>query len=286
MNRPEEVASNDFAYSGAALTPALIQATSSDSSSAPTRKNPPAASFKPHPLLYPLKESHSDGPPKQKWVGLTPLDMIQQICSLAEKSPKAAESSSSLLAFLARHESRSTDAHAGGKRKSNHISEGTLDVGTDDGTAAALVESYRDMQLTGGELKGWDSPSKTVRLEGLAQDFERIVAADPKLAWSIPSYNRVQQAFASHATDPKARLAAAKQLEVLLAMVSVEEPKKTSTTRELSSAISLLSLERSVATTRAPGQLVQNAARPLVGNTFQDVMVSWLVSFLLFDHMI
>ena len=324
MNRPAKVVPNsNFSFWPTDVSvPALIKSSSSSSSDSldPATKKPPAASFKPHKLLYPMKSRHDLGStkkraseqaddllPQTKWVGLTPLDMVQNIVSLAEKSPEfsAEIRASSLRNFLTSHESRSSKARAGDKRKSDHVEDETLDTDEEgDGLAEALVASHGNLQLPGSGSYSW-KPSDTfgateqvTRLDSLANDLERLVVADPKKRWCIHSYNRVQQACVSQVSDVDtgkdvalelAMTRATSQMQALVEMVSVEEPK-VKTTPRLSTANTLLALERPI-TTRVKCQrsnagflqhCPQPAYRPTVQNSkerkdaFQACMVAWL----------
>lgn len=158
MNRLEEVTD--------ASVPSLIEGSSSSSSSATKKISQPAALF-PHKLLYPMKEAQHDSGKKgseedqatvlvpqtcQTWLGLTPLEMIQKIVSLAEsKSPNfgAGLRGSSLRAFLTIDGGSSADASCGKKRKGNKVEEEHLGSNgdADDDLAKALVESHGKVKL-------------------------------------------------------------------------------------------------------------------------------------------
>mmetsp|Transcript_33070 Transcript_33070/g.69416 ORF Transcript_33070/g.69416 Transcript_33070/m.69416 type:complete len:129 (-) Transcript_33070:1281-1667(-) len=104
MNRPVKASSSSnysFWPTKASVQSPSSSSSSTDSLSPATKKQPIARSKIPYKIFYPMKSQYESGSmegdstdqfddidPRTEWIGLTPLDMVQNIVSLAQKSPE------------------------------------------------------------------------------------------------------------------------------------------------------------------------------------------------------
>ena len=188
---------------------------------------------KTHKILYPLKQAPGE---HAKWAGMTPLEMVAYIMSLAEGSATPQSNGqlqfgrSSIRNFLSDGPNHSTAQQIGAKRKRDCTEEDEYDIPNhstahqigakrkrdcteedeydifendrcDDDEADAIVMTC--MQPVDDSFVDKWTPSsyvgessQSMNLNLLVGEFERV-AVDPTKKWCLPSYNRVQQAFHS-----------------------------------------------------------------------------------------
>ncbi len=163
---------------------------------------------KTHKILYPLKQAPGEN---AKWAGMTPLEMVAYIMSLAEGSATPQSNGqlqfgrSSMQNFPSDGPNHSTAQQIGAKRKRDCTEEDEYDIFNndrcDDDEADAIVMTC--MQPVDDSFVNKWTPSSyvgesshSVNLNLLVREFERV-AVDPTKKWCLPSYNRVQQAFHS-----------------------------------------------------------------------------------------
>ena len=144
-------------------------------------------------------------------MGLNPLDMVQQIVSIAENTaiyhmdPRSS-SSRQLLQTITNpqlNEAASGGKNEGKKRKSRRDDENEDASLENDGLVLALIDSV-DVSPVDDKFNPW-TPSSGVSLEesiiysGLDSWITRLepVAQHSRNKWVLPSYNRVQQQFQS-----------------------------------------------------------------------------------------
>ena len=154
--------------------------------------------------------------------------MVEKILKMADESPDFSSSlvlsgcSESMSAFLGQ------DNEVGDKSDSDHASGDEEDE--------ALVESCNDVKPPHRTFNSWgpfDTPSDgSACLNSLVKGFERILMLDSQTKWCVPSYNRVQSAFAAQvaggdldALEPAVKRATA-QMQVLLTEVSGANPAR------------------------------------------------------------
>jgi len=160
--------------------------------------------FQPHKILYPAPNGNEEA----NWVGLSPLDMVQQIVSMAENTASfhANHTQSSvrqLLQKITNPELNKAVDCASGKRKSRGGDENEDAALADDHAVLALIDSV-DVSPVDDKFNPW-TPSSGVSLEesiiysGLDGWITRLepVAQHSRNKWVLPSYNRVQQQFQS-----------------------------------------------------------------------------------------
>ena len=161
--------------------------------------------FQPHKILYPAPNGNEEA----NWVGLSPLDMVQQIVSMAENTASfhvnhTQSSARQLLQTITNPElNKAVDCATGGKRKSRGDDENEDASLENDGLVLALIDSV-DVSPVDDTFKTW-TPSSSVSLEesaiysGLDGWITRLepVAKHSRNKWVLPSYNRVQQQFQS-----------------------------------------------------------------------------------------
>ncbi|KAL7548400.1 hypothetical protein ACHAWF_011687 [Thalassiosira exigua] len=239
------MSSNNFpSFTSDAPAPALVKLSSSSDSSNPAAKK--FTSFKPHKLLYPLRESQKVGELGEnsgglllqtQWVGLTPLDMVQEIVSLAEMTSPEFGSElplrcSSLKTFLACREIR--DNQVGDKRKCDHIEEGDDPFpgpGDDDeaeARAELLVESNVDInpdRLNDSIVTSLEATGEGAARKDSWKNGQKRFAADPKKACFIPSYNRIAYQLVSSNDSEDAVKRFASQMRALSEIMSSVEAK-------------------------------------------------------------
>ena len=188
---------------------------------------------KTHKILYPLKQAPGE---HAKWAGMTPLEMVAYIMSLAEGSATPQSNGqlqfgrSSIRNFLSDGPNHSTAHQIGAKRKRDCTEEDEYDIPNhstahqigakrkrdcteedeydifendrcDDDEADAIVMTC--MQPVDDSFVDKWTPSsyvgessQSMNLNLLVGEFERV-AVDPTKKWCLPSCNRVQQAFHS-----------------------------------------------------------------------------------------
>jgi hypothetical protein len=211
---------------------------------------------KTHKILYPLKQVPGE---HAKWAGMTPLEMVAYIMSLAEGSATPQSNGqlqfgrSSIRNFLSDGPNHSTAQQIGAKRKRDCTEEDEYDIfdndRCDDDEADAIVmtcmqpvdDSFVD-KWTPSSYVGESSQSMNLNL--LVGEFERV-AVDPTKKWCLPSYNRVQQAFHSKVGaaggNEKHDLAvseASTQMKALIEMAShdIKEASKPSFSPKIAAA--------------------------------------------------
>ena len=210
----------------------IVSSSSSLSFGPVNSSNLTQKSSQPRKILYPLKALDSQATEQgddSLWIGLTPLDMVAKIVSLAAKSTAFDTLSDSNDRFqLGRTllQQSFLNPSAGQKRKrDNNIIDGDgIDSNVASDRLQALAESG-DMLAVDSTLKSWRPSSiagestEVVRLDDLVQTFE-LMAVDPSNASCIPSYNRIKHAFLSNATYGDAVSVATSQMQALIEMVS------------------------------------------------------------------
>jgi hypothetical protein len=211
---------------------------------------------KTHKILYPLKQVPGE---HAKWAGMTPLEMVAYIMSLAEGSATPQSNDqfqfgrSSIRNFLSDGPNHSTAQQIGAKRKRDCTEEDEYDIfdndRCDDDEADVIVmtcmqpvdDSFVD-KWTPSSYVGESSQSMNLNL--LVGEFERV-AVDPTKKWCLPSYNRVQQAFHSKVGaaggNEKHDLAvseASTQMKALIEMAShdIKEASKPSFSPKIAAA--------------------------------------------------
>ena len=258
------------------------------SSSSPIEQKP---SFKPHELLYPMKPEQ-DGE-LLKWVNLMPLDMIRGVASLAATSPElgAELQASSLRDLLTSCNGRVRDVRES-EGKMNYLEENFFDTDAKYETFTdALIAFHGDRQLFDGSAT-WKPPSVFgVQFGDLTGRLERLLAADPKSKWCLPSYGRVQQACSSvikekgACQDVVSELAVKRvtsQMQVLVEMVSMQEPKAKNSTSRLAKAKNFLAIERQPTCSGTVKGLLPPDYRPSAlrnegkNDVFQSTMIAWI----------
>jgi len=148
-------------------------------------------------------------------VGLSPLDMVQQIVSMAENSanyhidPRLSSARQLLQTITNPELNQVVDCASGGKkegkkRKSRGGDDNEDAVLTDDSLVLALIDSV-DVSPLNINFKAWRLEGEGTSLEesiiysGLDGWITRLepVAKHSRNKWVLPSYNRVQQQFQS-----------------------------------------------------------------------------------------
>ena len=211
---------------------------------------------KTHKILYPLKQAPGEN---AKWAGMTPLEMVAYIMSLAEGSATPQSNGqlqfgrSSMQNFPSDGPNRTTAQQIGAKRKRDCTEEDEYDIFNndrcDDDEADAIVMTC--MQPVDDSFVNKWTPSSyvgesshSVNLNLLVREFERV-AVDPNKKWCLPSYNRVQQAFHSKigvaGGNEKHDLAvseASTQMKALIEMAShdIKEASKPSFSPKIAAA--------------------------------------------------
>ena len=141
-------------------------------------------------------------------MGLSPLDMVQQIVSIAENTASfhvnhTQSSARQLLQTITNPELNQVVDCASGKRKSRGDDENEDASLKADGLVLSLIDSV-DVSPVDDTFKAW-TPSVNTSLEesiiysGLDGWITRLepVAQHSRNKWVLPSYNRVQQQFQS-----------------------------------------------------------------------------------------
>jgi hypothetical protein len=148
------------------------------------------SSSRPHKILYPLKQAPGE---HTQWVGMTPLEMVTYIVSMADGS------GGSLRNFLPDQPNHSMVQQIGTKRKRDCTEEEDEDeIFDNDGFAIdeADIIDTTCIQPIDDNFKTWTQSPHSDNLNFLVEEFERV-AVDPTKSWCLPSYNRIQQAFHS-----------------------------------------------------------------------------------------
>jgi len=174
-----------------------------------------------------------------KWIGLAPLDMIQNIVLLAQGSEAfntVSESNCQLAFGRSLLQGYFIDPRAGQKRKRDHNEDdGSDEEMRGENSIDALIGDPVDAQHPDCVLNKW-KPSSTLAklptsLDRLIKKFELLAAKHPTQTWFLPPYNRVQQLFFSKVMGGNpgnislaVRLATS-QMRVLTGMVSMDEHK-------------------------------------------------------------
>jgi len=144
-------------------------------------------------------------------MGLSPLDMVQQIVSMAENSanyhidPRLSSARQLLQTITNPELNQVVDCASGGKkegkkRKSRGGDDNTEDSSlADDHMVLALIDSV-DVSPVNNNFKAWVPSSgleESIIYSGLDGWITRLepVAQHSRNKWVLPSYNRVQQLF-------------------------------------------------------------------------------------------
>ena len=251
----------------------------------PTATKPAVTSFSPYKILYPVKCTSEPEEDPVKWLGLTPLAMVQHVTLLAgEKSPE--RSSELRLSSLCNLRLRSREAHDGRRQSDEErMDDLAQDLIARHGSTTPLG-GPDTWNFTPGQLREfWPEAGNSL------SNLEHVLDADPQKKWCLPSYQRVQQACLAQFSANSVKRAAS-QLQALVEMVTTEEPEIKHSKRP--NLKHLLAAEKQVTCQGNTDGLVQSACQSSAGATehaivkemdsvlqlnnslFQSTMSTWL----------